>query len=274
MNIVESKGELLTQETGLAGIYEAIATAGRVCYASEKTSANEAFVDRLIKSKHYRPLEFGTVYLVFTTRGNWKKYRENPFSRVVEYPDNVSVYVTTNYRVLVENKWEEDLKFLSDRLPFHEARYTIKWECARSIADEARTHVGLSTLMQSTRYCTYSKAKFGNQLTFIKPSDSDQNPRLYRITRLFWKVAEIGYKWLIKAGAKAEQARRILPLDIKTVCVQCGYEKDWDNFFDQRLKGTTGVPHPDMKLLTSTIYGEYFATKSRVAQLKDNFYEN
>lgn len=120
--------------------------------------------------------------------------------------------------------------------------------------------------MQSTRYCCYSKSKFGNQLTFIKPSDNGENKRVDRLTRLFWKASEIGYKWLIQAHARAEQARRILPLDIKTEFIQCGYEEDWDNFFNQRYFGTTGKPHPDAKYIAKQAYEQYQTSKQRWEQ--------
>ena len=59
----------------------------------------------------------------------------------------------------------------------------------------------------------------------------------------------------------AERARKCLPLDIATVFIQCGFEEDWDNFFNQRVLGTTGTPHPDAKYIAEMIYEEYKATK-------------
>ena len=269
MKIINPSVVLLEQSPGLLGGYEAIARAGRICYASEQTGHEVEFVDRLLTAKHYRPLEFFTVYLIFPRMENtpWKKYRENNWSKVVEFPDNENVYVTTNYRVIKENHWDGDIAYMSDNpTKWHKLRYTFLWNISRSVADEGRTHVALSSLMQSTRYCAYTKKKFGNQLTFIKPSDSDENKRVDRLTRLFWKVSEIGYKWLIRAHAKAEQARRILPLDIKTVMIQCGFEEDWDNFFNQRYFGTTGQPHPDMKYIAKQAYEQYQTAKQRWEQ--------
>ena len=35
-----------------------------------------------------------------------------------------------------------------------------------------------------------------------------------------------------------------------------GFEDDWNNFLDVRLKGTTGKPHPDMIELAQMIQDE------------------
>lgn len=269
MKIIEPSVKLIENSYGLLGGFEMIARAGRICYASDQMGHEVEFVDRLLAAKHYRPLEFFTVYLIFPRMEEtpWKKYRENNWSRVVEFPDNENVYVTTNYRVIKENHWDSDIAYLSDEpTKWHKFRYTFLWTIARSTADEFRTHVALSSLMQSTRYCCYSKSKFGNQLTFIKPSDNGENKRVDRLTRLFWKASEIGYKWLIQAHARAEQARRILPLDIKTEFIQCGYEEDWDNFFNQRYFGTTGKPHPDAKYIAKQAYEQYQTAKQRWEQ--------
>lgn len=245
---------MIKQEPGESGIYKAIARAARVCYASSNVDGEIEMVQRLIKSKHYRPLEFGTVYLTIPDSEVGRKYLTNPFSKVRTEKD--FLLITTNYRVLVENMWLNDLQYLSNPTS-HYKRYTFLWTISRSVADEYRTHVTLSSLMQSTRYCCYAKKKFGNQLTFIEPSDSHENPWPYKLTRLFWKVSEIGYKWLIKSKARAEQARRILPLDIATVLIQCGFEDSWNNFFSQRYLGTTGKPHPDAKYIAKQAYASY-----------------
>ena len=249
MKIVKPKVELITQSPGLLGIYEAIARAGRICYASESQRGNQAFVSRLVEAHHYRPLEFGTVYLKMS---DGKFYRKNPYS-MVKHIKGMD-YVTTNYRVIIENDKIHDLNWLVEPTEHHYKRYTFHWTIARSIADEMRTHCTISSLMQSTRYCDYSKDKFGSSLTFIEPSESLQNKLAYKVIKCVWKVSEIAYKWLVRHGIKAQRARSVLPLDIKTEFIQCAFAKDWENFFDQRYKGTTGAPHPDCKFIAEQAY--------------------
>lgn len=265
MQIIKPTVEFIQQAPGKEGIFEAIARAGRICYASNKKDHNEEFVNRLIQSQHFRPLEFGTVYLSIPYNvKDWEKYKTSPYSKLFIDPDN-QVCITTNYRVLVENNWLTDLKYLIDSpTKNHYKRYTFHWTIARSIADEMRTHVTLSSLMESTRYCGYNREKFGSQLTFIEPSDWTINPSVDRLIKTAWKVSEIAYKWLICLGAKPQQARRILPLDIKTEFIQCGFTDAWDNFFNQRYFGTTGAPHPDCKQIAEKAYNIYYGEKNKI----------
>lgn len=258
---------LYKQEPGIQGIYKAIAKAGHICYASTKEGDEENFVKRCVKLGHMRPLEFGTVYLTVPyTSDAIYFYTDDPYSVVVN--DNLNYYITTNYRVLVEHNCIDDLCYLTEPTKHHALRHTIFWEhIGRDIADEFRTHVGLSSLMQSTRYCCYTKEKFDSELTFIKPSwisscdyyglDKD-GKELFRS----FENAENHYRKLINEhNWTAEKARKVLPLGIATSFIQCGFEKDWDNFFNQRLFGSTGTPHPDAKEIAEMIYEKYKTSK-------------
>ena len=207
-------------------MYQAIAKAGHICYASEKEGDEEVFVQRCIKMGHMRPLEFGTVYLNlpmdFT---DIQFYFNDPYTKVLDcFP---YYYVTTNYRVLVEHGHLDDLKYWSEPTEYHYKRHTILWEhIARDIADEFRTHTGLSSLMQSTRYCAYNKDKFGNQLTFIKPSwvshcdyyAMKEDER--EIFRAFENAENHYIRLMNKWGWSAEKARKVIPLGLATTYIQ------------------------------------------------------
>jgi len=247
-------------------MYKAIAKAGHVCYASNKEGDEAAFVKRCISLGHMRPLEFGTVYLKIPDCNEIEFYSTNPYS-IVNQPTSWC-YITTNYRVLVENDCTADLCYWCEPTEHHALRHCILWEhIGRDIADEFRTHVGLSSLMQSTRYCAYDKEKFGSELTFIKPSwisqcdyhgmQSDEREfyRSLEDAERHYMVLRTNYNW------SAEKARKVLPLDIATTFIQCGFEDAWDNFFNQRVLGTTGTPHPDAKEIAEMIYEEYKTTK-------------
>lgn len=249
-------------------MYQAIAKAGHVCYASDKEGDEETFVKRCIKLGHFRPLEFGTVYLKIPIESKEIDfYARNPYTKV---RDNFPYYyVTTNYRVLVENNRVEDLHYWSEPTEFHYLRHIIFWEhIGRDIADEFRTHVGLSSLMQSTRYCAYNKDKFGNELTFVKPewiSTCDYYVMQEDEREMFraFENAENHYMRLMnKYNWTAEKARKVIPLDIATSFIQCGFQDAWDNFFDLRLFNKTGPAHPDAKEISNMIYEEYKTSKS------------
>lgn len=101
-------------------------------------------------------------------------------------------------------------------------------------------------------YCNYSKDKFGNELTFIRPSGIEKNTTFNQHggVERFLQQCENLYIGLIDSNWTAQDARAILPNCLKTEIVMTGFASDWRHFFDLRLFGTTGKPHPDMLILT------------------------
>ena len=109
-------------------------------------------------------------------------------------------------------------------------------------------------------YCNYSRDKFDNELTFILPAWVDRNrePNNYGDDTFLEMCsrAEFYYTDLIKQGYTAQQAREVLPLCTKSELIMTGFESDWKHFFDLRLFGKTGKPHPDMVILCEKIKNE------------------
>ena len=266
MKLIKQSFEFINQaDFSLVGIKKHIERCARVSYKSEDKitdTSYEKFVNMLESRGHNRPLEFGTVYL--TLRGdnhdalrNIFVYTDNPWTKIrrqlikTEFDPNTYVvldHITTNYRVIVENHLEEDLKYLCEPTEYHYKRYTAHMILDRGVMDEFRTHVGLSHLAESTRYCNYSKDKFDNEITFIKPcwlDDEklklygpyhtvirDKSPESIFIANL--NNVERDYLDLIKLGWTPQQARTILPLGIKSELISCGFEDAWNNFFYRR----------------------------------------
>ena len=176
----------------------------------------------------------------------YNKYGSNKYS-ITNYDNLGYVYVTTNLRVLVENDWLDDLKYLCDPTEFHEIRYAFKFTCSRAIANELVRHRVFSFAQESQRYCNYSKNKFGNEITFIKPSwekGAAFDVHLHLYNSLF--ASQVAYFDLLDNGATPQQARDVLPNATKTEIVMTGFASDWKYLFDLRLFGKTGAPHPDM----------------------------
>ena len=169
MKLIKPSVEIIKQEEyDLNHIFKFIELAGRTCYKSEdkitEDSAKE-FVDRMIKSGHCAMLEHGTVYLKFFWSGAvcshcaqikhhklLDKYCMNKYSKV-NYHGN-DVFVTTNMRVLVENNWLDDLKYLCEPTEYHEKRICVKFVCDRAIANEFVRHRVFSFAQESTRRIT------------------------------------------------------------------------------------------------------------------------
>lgn len=294
MKLIKSNYEILEQKPGLEGIYEMIETAGRTCYRSQRPEGQTAkdFVDRMIASQHYAMLEHGTVYLKFNGivhvlgRGyqGGMKYLDNPYSKVKL--EGTTQYVTTNYRVLVENGWLDDLKYLCEPTEFHEKRVTVRFTTDRGVSHEFVRHRVFSFAQESTRYCNYSKDKFGNELTFIIPSwynkETDSAVKLKFLNYLttteglyldllrgsYWakKVIEGGATYekfenieKVFAPLTPQQARQVLPNALKTELVMTGFVSDWDYLFRLRTSfiAETGKPHPDMSNLCDPLYKEF-----------------
>ena len=306
MKLIESKAEYIPQEEGLEGIYKQIELAGRTAYHSldkiTPTSAKD-FVDRMIKSKHGAALEHGTVYLYlevnpentfkkfeyplahFTAGYNWSdvvgnicaRYRTNHYSKVTSNIEQSKTdngfdrvvrkyYITSSYRVIIENGWQDDLQFLCSPIEFHEKRYTMRFTCSRAIAQELTRHRVFSFLMESQRYINYSKERHGGGVTFIIPSWIDENEedansfiglvmcgaelnehgeKVYPFFKSLI-FAEKNYFALLNKGYTPQEARDVLPNATKTELIMTGFSSDWKHVMDLRLFGKTGAPHPDM----------------------------
>lgn len=275
MKLIKPFCEILEQLPGISGIYKQIEFAGRTCYKShDKITSDSAkeFVDRMVKSGHGAMLEHGTVYLKVpktdTTYVIGVKYETNKYSKS-NYV-NGDWYVTTNLRVLVENDWLEDLQYVCEPTEHHERRITVKFVCDRGVSHEFVRHRVFSFAQESTRYCNYSKDKFGNEITYILPCWLDEEDvKAFEINKntgfdrelndkdifLFTlEELEEAYKLLIEADWKPQQARAILPNALKTELIMTGFISDWKHFFKLRDAGSA---HPQARELAKPLHEEF-----------------
>lgn len=298
MKLCKPLFEIWEQSAGLEGVYKQIEKVGRVCYKSEDKITEDSakpFVDRMIKSGHGAMLEHGTVYLYIRRKGNESlevdKYLMNPYSEVVfrQSPNSrdMEIYITTNLRVLVENGWLDDLQYICEPTEYHERRVTVHFVCDRGVSHEFVRHRVMSFAQESTRYCNYSKDKFGNELTFIIPCWLDIPTGHYAywdgdwcdidkmkiqlpegehkdIDAFLWTLnnAETHYTLLINSGWKPQEARAVLPNSLKTELVVTGFTSDWKKFFRLRSRiAETGKPHPQAQELADPLMEEFIARK-------------
>ena len=288
MKIQRPQYEIWMQNPGELGIYQQIERAGRVCYKSENNTTEDSakpFVGRMIEHEHYAMLEHGTVYLV-CNHGELPFYLTNKFSHVntIDGKD----YITTNLRVMAENRTLNDMNYLTDyEEGKHELRITVHFTTQIAITREYNRHRANSMAEQSTRYCNYTKNKFGSEISINLPTwveeKSSFNEKTEIDTQKFqelcediannetsdWTIldswifanqaAEFAYMKLIEAGCKPQEARTILPLDCNTELVHTAFISDWKHFFELRALGTTGAPHPDAKVLALPLMEEFKA---------------
>lgn len=301
MKLIKPSFEVIEQESGLDGIYRIIERVGRVCYKSEDKIAEgtaKAFTDRMIDSGHGAMLEHGTVYMFMETRPQngdlneymeqeyfYEKYDSNKYSFVRTRKEGT--YVTTNFRVLAENDWLDDLQYQCEPTEHHEKRITVKFVCDRGVSHEFVRHRVFSFAQESTRYCNYSKDKFDGEITYILPPWFTDFPECYIRNSIggsfepsdyyrenldgsfkgnvilmtdskYWVDSlfrsERSYLNLIKAGWLAQQARAVLPNSLKTELVMTGTVSQWEGFF--KLRDASSA-HPQAYELAHPLHEEF-----------------
>lgn len=305
MKIIHPSVEYWSQASTLDSIWEHAARCARVCYQSAHIKEDESAKDFLLrtiakngfkkdKSSHMSVLEHATVYLVVNIQNPFYphmcyKYKDNHYSKTCNLIINDTIEgicITTNLRVIIENDWLDDLKFIANDISNHVKRYTFSFITNLGVSRELNRHRCHSISEESTRYCNYSKDKFGNGLTFIIPEwldleecnidDTDKDfihlPNQYRFDGTLanlvdgdknltvegeWLAAnvraQIHYLNLLKKGWKPQQAREVLPLSLKTQVVHTAFEDDWKDFIALRSDGISGAPHPNIKVLADKV---------------------
>lgn len=284
MKLVKPYFEILEQDSGISGVYKAIERAGRLSYKSEnkitETSA-KPFVEKLIKAEHLSCLEHGTVYLKLTPSEIhiYHKYRDNPYTKVhITYSGDPypvpTYYISTNYRMLIEHGWLDDLKYLCEPTEHHERRIGVFFNSDIGTMRELFRHRRMSYIQESSRFCNYLNRKFNGEVTFIQPpwlpdaEDIDNSTYADLCFRQALHDAEDKYLTLLKEGWKPEQARNVLPLATKSEAIVTGFVSDWKHIFRLRTSiAETGRPHPQMLELMDPLYEE-FIRRNLISKIK------
>ena len=195
----------------------------------------------------------------------WRKLKETkPYTRWTKDADWVNV--TTNYRVILQLGLSDFMEkyWIEPDSSFYR-RVGSLWICSRAISHQLVRHRVYCHLQASQRYCNYSKDKFGGELTFILPQwiyrvrkdiGNTIDPVTYEsrnwILKLdgerlwdeltlwdrtvsghddIWKAIEKEYMAELTSDdgevLKPEEARGILPNDIKTELIMTGFIEDW-----------------------------------------------
>lgn len=279
--------DVTNPDTLIEAMWAHIARCVRVCYQVDKPKNNETeeeYVKRVIfrnpderLANHYSVLEHGAVYLQisnnidnpFVTRAINILY-DSPYTKrkyVDIDGDNVWCF-STNMRVLVEHDICNILQYAVPFNPdYHYRRVTVSFITSLGIAREFNRHRVHSISEESTRYCNYSKDRFGG-ITFIKPTwytegngKNDRECSMDSEFELTCEEAEKSYLRMISWGATPQQAREVLPLPTKTQSIHTAFVDDWKEFFALRADGVSGPPHPDAEILAKPLKEEFINCK-------------
>lgn len=284
MKVIESSAEIYRQGPGIEGMLKHIERVGRLSYLSGDRTTEDSyvrFIRMLMDKGHWSVFEHGTVYLTIP--------KHDPASMIFLEPElntpchnkvidaGELIYVTTNYRYLVQNDlvhlmdafWEDDPKF-------HEKRITAHVVCSRTVSHQLVRHRDFSFMQESQRYVNYSKDRNGSGITYIIPywaykirseigSYADpvthesreyifdlKNEELWeelialnntvKVRNAFWKHCEDMYLWNLspEAGLLPEEARGCLCSDTKTELCITGFLDDWVKKPDENSKEKVG----------------------------------
>jgi thymidylate synthase (FAD) len=295
MKIIEPNVQEITDFEGVDNFYKAVARAARICYASDKTTDDKKLVESLIKSKHFSPFEhaiisfdFEKLYKIYTGKGDSNRIQEIVIARCGNSKYRVetesSVYI--NGRVLVESiiQIKEEQKIINSITELIDLMLDYLREISSTnsifksfIVDTSigctremnRHHDNFYICEQSTRYCNFSKDKFGNAVAFNKPYWYDTKSYAYK---KWWEgIMEIVERFYMTSlrdmpndlkncsdnefgmGLSTDEVRGILPLDTHTKAIYTATTDEWNHIIDLRLKGTTGKPHGDIKIIAEKI---------------------
>ena len=133
-------------------------------------------------------------------------------------------------------------------------KISVRIICDRGVTHEIVRHRIASYSQESTRYCNYSKDKFGNELTFIRPCFWDERSETYQIWIQEMQMIEEAYNKMIELGAKPQEARTILPNSLKTEIIVTMNLREWRHFF--RLR-TSEQAHPQMREVAIMLLKEF-----------------
>ena len=132
-------------------------------------------------------------------------------------------------------------------------KVSVRVICDRGVTHEIVRHRIASYSQESTRYCNYSKEKFGKEITVIKPIFWEESSVEYGIWYEAMLKAEEAYNLLIEKGVSPQEARSVLPNSLKTEIVMTMNLREWRHFFKLR---TSLRAHPQMREVANMILKE------------------
>lgn len=135
------------------------------------------------------------------------------------------------------------------------------------LAEISRHRVGISLSVESSRYCNYSKDKFGKEITVIKPCFWKEYTSLYQYWYSAMRHVENIYLGMLIQGATPQEARSVLPNSLKTEIVITANMREWRHIFKMRCDKAA---HPQMREIMIPLLQEFHR---RVPVLFDDIYQ-
>lgn len=104
-------------------------------------------------------------------------------------------------------------------------------------------HRFASFSVESTRYCSYDKDKYGNEIAFMNPSYIEDK-ETYEIWKKTMQEIEKGYIEMKKLGATTDMCREVLPHSTAGEYTMTANIREWKHILELR---TTKHVHPAIR---------------------------
>ena len=299
MKIIAPSVTPVTDFVGVSSFFKAVARAARICYASNKTDDETTLAKSLIQRKHYSPFAHAILCLKrpsysFNLRCIYENIRSNRYT--VSKQETGRDYFCVNGWVVIDSIIEfikeNELEFVyveNDMITVHPDRifYWLMSFIADIVQNDlsvinqdifysfiADTNIGTSREMlvhkgsarfymceQSTRYCDFTKDKFGG-LQVNEPywyADADENNKEIWLESI--KHLESSYRNMRANNFPVDNARGILPLDTHTRCIWTATKAEWINILCKRCYNETGKAHGDIHRIAGMISEQIYQIK-------------
>lgn len=165
--------------------------------------------------------------------------------------------------------WDEMSSFSLNRKEiFVHGHMTFRVQTDRGVTHEMVRHRPASYAQESTRYVNYLEG-----ITISLPVGfEEKSPAVQELYQEAFEHDETIYRQLIELGEKPQQARAVLPTALKTEIVMTTNLKEWTHFFNLRMLGTTGAPHPDMKDVATKMFAASAEAGPTVAEWRETYF--
>lgn len=124
--------------------------------------------------------------------------------------------------------------------------------CDRGVMAELTRQRHNSFSVESSRYCNYASGRFGNEISFIRPTQIMELSTLDAVWTGSCIDSESAYFDMIGHGASPQTARSVLNHSLKTDIVTTANTRQWRLVFELRVDEAA---HPDMRRSMTPLLG-------------------
>ena len=277
VKVVEADSEIYNLDK-LEDICRHIERCGRTCYKSENLITDETavpFIRGILKSGHESVIEHANVIFSMPENENNRRILEMKDIRglnisfeqgvvavsgnIRAFRDLARTYDIHDFLLLIGNPLfyiKQDAVPVFDGVKIEgvqSSRFSElhNYATTHSICDvgaykDVTRHRLASFSIESTRYCNYSKGKFGSELTMIEPCNIEKGSEMYAEWLKAMELIETSYMKMAELGAKGDQLRMLLPHSCKADMIMSANVAEWKHIFALRCHSAA---HPSVRVV-------------------------